>query len=84
LISIAFLSINCIEPKIIFNYPRDHYKYIQYPVKFGNPREKYKLLPEYVINPSEGMIMLWPSWLEHQVPVSMCSDERIAIAFNVM
>lgn len=81
---VFYLKIPETAPPIIFNDPRDHYKYIQYPVKFGNPREKYKLLPEYVINPTEGMIMLWPSWLEHQVPVSMCSDERIAIAFNVM
>jgi hypothetical protein len=43
----------------------------------------YKLLPEYVINPTEGMILMWPSWLEHQVPVSKCSEERIAVAFNV-
>ena len=81
---VFYLKIPETAPPIIFNDPRDHYKYIQYPVKFGNPREKYKLLPEYVINPTEGMIMFWPSWLEHQVPSSKCSEERIAVAFNVM
>jgi len=81
---VFYLKIPQTAPPIIFNDPRDHYKYIQYPVKFGNPREKYKLLPEYVINPTEGMIMFWPSWLEHQVPSSECSEERIAVAFNVM
>ena len=68
---------------IIFNDPRDYYKYIQYPIKFGNPREMYKLLPEYVINPVEGMIVIWPSWLEHQVPASVINHERIAVAFNI-
>ena len=81
---VFYLKIPDSAPPIIFNDPRDHYKYIQYPVKFGNPRDMYKLLPEYVINPTEGLILMWPSWLEHQVPSSKCSEERIAVAFNVM
>jgi uncharacterized protein (TIGR02466 family) len=81
---VFYLKIPKTAPPIIFNDPRDHYKYIQYPVKFGNSREMYKLLPEYVINPTEGLMLMWPSWLEHQVPKSNCSDERIAVAFNVM
>lgn len=71
-------------PPIIFNDPRGHYKYIQYPFKFGNSREMYKLLPEYVITPTDGMMLLWPGWLEHQVPSSKSSNERITIAFNLM
>jgi len=81
---VFYLKIPDTAPPIIFNDPRDHYKYIQYPTRFGNPREMYKLLPEYVIKPTEGMFLLWPSWLEHQVPTSTCSEERIAIGFNVM
>ena len=81
---VFYLKIPENAPPIIFNDPRDHYKYIQYPTKFGNPREMYKLLPEYVINPTEGMLLFWPSWLEHQVPSSKCSEERIAVAFNIM
>jgi len=80
---VFYLKIPATAPPIIFNDPRDHYKYIQYPVKFGNPREMYKLLPEYVINPTESMILMWPSWLEHQVPASKCFEARIAVAFNV-
>ena len=70
-------------PPIIFNDPRDYYKYISYPIKFGETREKYKLLSEYVIEPTEGMIVIWPSWLEHQVPASLSDDERIVVAFNI-
>ena len=80
---VFYLKIPKNSPPIIFNDPRDYYKYIQYPIKFGNPREMYKLLPEYVINPTEGMLLMWPSWLEHQVPSSKCSEERIAVAFNL-
>jgi len=81
---VFYLKIPKNAPPIIFSDPRDHYKYIQYPVKFGNPQDMYKLLPEYVINPTEGLMLMWPSWLEHQVPSSKCSEERIAVAFNVM
>lgn len=78
-----YLKIPENSPPIIFNDPRGYYKYINYPIKFGNPREKYKFFPEYVINPTEGMIVMWPSWLEHQVPASLIDDERIVVAFNV-
>jgi len=68
---------------IIFNDPRDYWKFVQYPIIFGKPREDYKLLPEYVINPIEGTFLMWPSWLEHQVPTSISSEERICVAFNL-
>ena len=81
---VFYLKIPENAPPIIFNDPRGHYKYINYPTIFGGPREKYKLLSEYVINPKEGMLIMWPSWLEHQVLPSKSSEERIAVAFNVM
>ena len=78
-----YLKIPKSAPPIIFNDPRDYWKYIHYPIKFGGPREDYKLLPEYVINPTEGTFLMWPSWLEHQVPTSIVDDERIVVAFNL-
>jgi uncharacterized protein (TIGR02466 family) len=68
---------------IIFNDPRDYWKFIQYPIKFGETREKYNFLPEYVIKPLEGTFLMWPSWLEHQVPTSISAEERICVAFNL-
>jgi uncharacterized protein (TIGR02466 family) len=68
---------------IVFNDPRDYWKFIQYPPIFGKSRDNYKLLPEYVINPIEGTFLMWPSWLEHQVPTSVSSEERICVAFNL-
>jgi hypothetical protein len=39
---------------------------------------------EYVfIEPQEGMIMFFPSWLEHDVEPSKSDEDRISIAFNV-
>lgn len=80
---VFYLKVPKNSSSIIFNDPREYYKYKYYPQKFGKSREHYKLLPEYVINPVEGMMLLWPSWLEHQVPASLCSEERIAVAFNI-
>ena len=36
------------------------------------------------IDVSEGMMLLFPSWLQHQVPPNASDRMRISIAFNVM
>lgn len=36
------------------------------------------------INAKEGLMVLFPSWLEHQVPPNQSSEPRISIAFNLM
>jgi len=68
---------------IIFNDPRSYQHHVQYPTVFGDTSQKYKLLPEYVLNPTEGMILMWPSWLQHEVPNSVIESERIVVAFNL-
>jgi uncharacterized protein (TIGR02466 family) len=78
-----YLKVPQNSPPIIFNDPRVYWKFIHYAINFGRPREDYKLLPEYVINPIEGTFLMWPSWLEHQVPTSISSEERICVAFNL-
>jgi len=32
--------------------------------------------------PNIGEVLLWESWLRHEVPVNMAEDERISISFN--
>lgn len=34
------------------------------------------------IAPSPGEVLLWESWLRHEVPVNMSEDERLSISFN--
>jgi len=70
------------SPPLIFKDPRDYYKYIPYNQIFGN-NTPYTLLPEFVVNPHDGLIMIWPSWLEHEVPLSSSDGDRITIAFNL-
>ena len=37
---------------------------------------------QYIV-PQEGMLLFFPTWLEHDVEPSKTDDERISIAFNV-
>jgi uncharacterized protein (TIGR02466 family) len=32
--------------------------------------------------PAPGEVLLWESWLRHEVPVNMAADERISVSFN--
>ena len=34
------------------------------------------------IEPSVGEVLLWESWLRHEVPMNMSDEERISISFN--
>jgi uncharacterized protein (TIGR02466 family) len=34
------------------------------------------------VAPSVGDVMLWESWLRHDVPLNMSDDERISVSFN--
>ena len=64
-------------------------------IKFEDPRHsmmmaapsrikdaKEYLKPFIYINPSVGDILLWESWLRHEVPANKSSKERISISFN--
>ncbi|NQZ72089.1 MAG: hypothetical protein HRT60_03385 [Dinoroseobacter sp.] len=41
-----------------------------------------KLQPFVYIQPSVGDVLLWESWLRHEVPMNMSEDERISVSFN--
>ena len=64
-------------------------------IKFEDPRHpmmmaapsrivtaKEYLKPFIYINPLAGEILLWESWLRHEVPTNVSSEERISISFN--
>jgi uncharacterized protein (TIGR02466 family) len=33
-------------------------------------------------SPKVGDVMLWESWLRHEVPMNMADDDRISVSFN--
>ncbi|MBF9041435.1 hypothetical protein LSUCC0387_11115 [Rhodobacterales bacterium LSUCC0387] len=41
-----------------------------------------ELQPFIYVKPNVGDVLLWESWLRHEVPMNMVEDERISISFN--
>lgn len=40
------------------------------------------LQPFVYVKPQVGEVLLWESWLRHEVPMNMDEDERISVSFN--
>ena len=40
------------------------------------------LQPFVYVQPDVGDVLLWESWLRHEVPMNMAEDERISVSFN--
>jgi uncharacterized protein (TIGR02466 family) len=38
--------------------------------------------PFVYVKPKVGEVLLWESWLRHEVPMNMAEDERISVSFN--
>ncbi len=36
------------------------------------------------VAPSPGTVLLWESWLRHEVPVNMAQEDRISVSFNAV
>jgi uncharacterized protein (TIGR02466 family) len=64
-------------------------------IKFEDPRlammmaapTRKKKAPEELrtfvyVAPDVGDVLLWESWLRHEVPVNMADDDRISVSFN--
>ena len=41
-----------------------------------------ELQPFIYVKPNVGDVLLWESWLRHEVPMNMAKDERISVSFN--
>ncbi len=41
-----------------------------------------ELQPFIYMKPQVGDVLLWESWLRHEVPMNMAEDERISVSFN--
>ncbi|MCB4458289.1 2OG-Fe(II) oxygenase family protein [Leisingera sp. McT4-56] len=41
-----------------------------------------ELQPFIYMKPDVGDVLLWESWLRHEVPMNMAEDERISVSFN--
>ncbi|MEO9780804.1 MAG: 2OG-Fe(II) oxygenase family protein [Sedimentitalea sp.] len=41
-----------------------------------------ELQPFIYVKPAVGDVLLWESWLRHEVPMNMAEDERVSVSFN--
>ncbi|MEM8981086.1 MAG: TIGR02466 family protein [Pseudomonadota bacterium] len=64
-------------------------------IKFEDPRHammmaapprlrdaRRELQPFIYVEPEVGDVLLWESWLRHEVPMNMSEDDRISVSFN--
>jgi hypothetical protein len=40
--------------------------------------------PEHTINPTAGLIVVWPAFINHFVHPNLAQQSRISVSFNVM
>jgi uncharacterized protein (TIGR02466 family) len=45
-------------------------------------RARRELQPFVTLEPKPGTILLWESWLRHEVPANRAKSERISVSFN--
>jgi uncharacterized protein (TIGR02466 family) len=50
------------------------------PTRIKAAREE--LQPFIYVAPEPGDVLLWESWLRHEVPMNMSEDDRISVSFN--
>ena len=50
------------------------------PPRKKDAREENRLF--IYVRPEVGDVLLWESWLRHEVPMNMAEDERISVSFN--
>jgi uncharacterized protein (TIGR02466 family) len=46
------------------------------------PGARTERQPFVALGPSRGTLLLWESWLRHEVPANRAAGERISISFN--
>jgi uncharacterized protein (TIGR02466 family) len=64
---------------IVFEDPRHAMMMAAPPRRSKAPREFQTYVSE---TPAEGTLLLWESWLRHEVPAGRARAERISISFN--
>ena len=75
----TYISMPSGSSAIKFEDPR-HSMMMAAPSRIEDAKEYLK--PFIYVNPSVGDVLLWESWLRHEVPANNSSGERISISFN--
>lgn len=64
---------------IKFEDPR-HGMMMAAPIRMANAREEMRSF--VYVEPKVGDVLLWESWLRHEVPMNQAEEDRISVSFN--
>lgn len=64
---------------IVFHDPRPFRKFVNYPTL----KDTAATWSQVFFKPEKGLLLLWESWLEHEVPVNTNQEGRITLVFNI-
>lgn len=79
---ILYLDVNENCAPLIFKDPRPYKNFVLYEQDIKQNQIE-SLSPVYIIKPKPGMMLMWPSWLEHEVPLTKSNDIRTTLVFNL-
>jgi uncharacterized protein (TIGR02466 family) len=79
---LMYLKVSELSSPIVFRDPRQYRHFIEYKTS-SNTSAIQTFLPHINILPKVGDVLIWPSWLEHEVPYNINDDERITLVFNL-
>jgi uncharacterized protein (TIGR02466 family) len=64
---------------IVYEDPRLGFKMAAPPMRKDAPAT---MRPYFSVTPAEKSMLLWESWLRHEVPLNRAAGERISVSFN--
>ena len=76
---LMYLEVGENVPDLLIHDPRPVTKFISYPMEQVTRTNELS----HVIKPEPGMILLWESWLEHEVYQKMNDEPRKTFVFNL-
>jgi uncharacterized protein (TIGR02466 family) len=79
---LMYLKVSEFSSPIVFRDPRQYRHFIDYKTS-SNTSAIQTFLPHITIPPKVGDVLIWPSWLEHEVTYNVNDDERITLVFNL-
>ena len=77
---VLYMDAHAETSNIVFHDPRPYKQCIALPVR---PGFEDKLFDDYSIEVESGKLLVWESWLEHEVPQNHSSHPRKTLVFNL-
>lgn len=85
---LIYLSVPKDSAKLEFRNPRHNVVWLNFvksvePVVTHGPITYNNVDHDIIVEPSEGLLLLWESWAYHRVPVNRSKEERVTLVFNI-